>query len=95
MKIIKEYILREVAGEAILVPTGKTAQEFNGMITLSETAAFIWKNIEKVDSLQELVDKILEEYDTDYETAYKDAFRFTADLIEYEIAQPTKEDMSW
>ena len=29
MKIVKEYILREIAGEYILVPTGETTQEFN------------------------------------------------------------------
>ena len=45
MKIVKEYILREIAGEYILVPTGETTQEFNGMITISETAKFIWENL--------------------------------------------------
>lgn len=48
MKIVKEFILREIAGECVLVPTGATSQEFNGMITISDTAKFIWENIEKV-----------------------------------------------
>ena len=47
MKIVKEFILREIAGECVLVPTGATSQEFNGMITISDTAKFIWENIEK------------------------------------------------
>ena len=51
MKIVKEFILREIAGECVLVPTGATSQEFNGMITISDTAKFIWENIEKVDGL--------------------------------------------
>lgn len=38
MKIVKEFVLREIAGEAILVPTGATSQDFNGMISLSATA---------------------------------------------------------
>ena len=38
MKIVKEFILREIAGECVLVPTGATSQEFNGMITISDTA---------------------------------------------------------
>lgn len=38
MKIAKEFILREIAGECVLIPTGTTTQEFNGLITLSETA---------------------------------------------------------
>lgn len=36
MKIVKEFILREIAGECVLVPTGATSQEFNGMITISD-----------------------------------------------------------
>ena len=36
MKIVKEFILREIAGECVLVPTGETSQEFNGMITISD-----------------------------------------------------------
>ena len=55
MKIVKEFILREIAGECVLVPTGVTSQEFNGMITISDTAKFIWENIEKVDSLEEMI----------------------------------------
>ena len=69
MKIIKEFILREIAGECILVPTGKTSQEFNGMITLSDTARFIWENIERADSFEDLVKMMLEEYEIDEETA--------------------------
>ena len=34
MKKIKEFIKRDIAGETVLVPTGATAQEYNGMMTL-------------------------------------------------------------
>ena len=50
MKKIKEFILREVADEYILIPTGKTTEEFNGMITLSETAPFIYEHIDIFES---------------------------------------------
>ena len=49
MKIVKEFILRNIAGECVLVPTGATTQEFNGLITMSDTAKFIWENIEKAE----------------------------------------------
>ena len=55
MKIVKEFILREIAGECVLVPTGATTQEFNGLITLSDTARFIWEHIEQADSLEDMV----------------------------------------
>lgn len=95
MKIVKEFVLREIAGEAILVPTGETSQEFNGMINLSATAQFIWENLEKVDSLDELVDKILDEFEVDRELAKKDAFGFISELIKCGIVDTTKEDQRW
>lgn len=72
MKIVKEFILREIAGECVLVPTGATSQEFNGMITISDTAKFIWENIEKVDSLEEMIQMVLDTYEIDEETARRD-----------------------
>ena len=95
MKIVKEFVLREIAGEAILVPTGETSQEFNGMINLSATAQFIWENLEKVDSLDELVDKILEEFEVDEETAKRDSYLFIVELIKHGLIITEKEDKSW
>ena len=95
MKIAKEFILRDIAGECVLVPTGATTQEFNGLITLSDTARFIWENIEKVDSLQEMLAKILEEYGIDEETAAKDAVQFIGQLIQAGFVVTTKEDKTW
>ena len=95
MKIIKEFILREIAGECILVPTGETTQEFNGLITLSDTARFIWENIERADSFEELVKMMLEEYEIDEETAKRDAYNFIDQLLASGFVALTKEDKSW
>ena len=95
MKIVKEFILRDIAGECVLVPTGETTQEFNGLITLSESAKFIWENIEKVDSLKEIVALILEEYEIDEETALKDTVQFIGQLVQSGFVVPTKEDHTW
>ena len=42
MRVSKELILREVAGENILIPVGKAALKIHGMICLTETAAFLF-----------------------------------------------------
>ena len=47
MKRNTDFMLRDIAGEVILVPTGAATQQFNGMITLNEVAAFIWKNLDE------------------------------------------------
>lgn len=95
MKIAKEFILRDIAGDYVLVPTGATTQEFNGLITLTGTAKFIWENIEKVDSLEEMIEKILEEYEIDKETAVKDAVAFIGQLVQAGFVECTKEDRTW
>ena len=33
---MQTFMLREIAGEVVLVPTGRATQNFNGMITLNE-----------------------------------------------------------
>jgi len=95
MKIAKEFILRDIAGEYVLVPTGATTQEFNGLITLSETGKFVWENIEKADSLKEMVDFILEEYEIDEQTATQDAVQFIGKLVQAGFVVTTKEDHTW
>ena len=80
MKIKKEFVLRNIVGEYVLVPVGETAQELNGLVTLSETAKFIWDNLEKVNSIEEMVDVVLEEYEIDRETATEDVREFIEKL---------------
>ena len=74
MRVSKELILREVAGENILIPVGKAALKIHGMICLTETAAFLF------GKLQELVDALLTEYDVDRETAAKDVREFVEQM---------------
>ena len=63
MRIEKEFILREIAGDYVIVPTGKTALEFNGLITVNELGAFIWKKMQQDISEDNLVSAILDEYE--------------------------------
>ena len=73
MKKTQTFIKRDINGESILIPTGDTAREFNGMITLQGTAGFIWDHIEEATSLEHLVDMITDEFDVDRKTAGSDA----------------------
>lgn len=95
MKIVREFILRDIAGECVLVPTGAATQEFNGLITMSDTAKFIWENIEKAESFEELVKMILDEYEIDEETAKNDAYYFIDQLLQVGFVECSKEDRSW
>ena len=89
MKRIKEYIKRNIAGEIVLVPAGQTAEEFNGMITLTESGDFIWEHLEEARDFNHLVELILEEYDIDKETAAQDASAFLMQLLQAGMIQPS------
>lgn len=95
MKKIKEFILREIADEYILIPTGKTTETFNGMITLTETAAFIYNHIEEVESFEALIDLMLEEYDIDRETLSKDTAMFIGHMLSREMITFSDIEKNW
>lgn len=69
MKIKPGFMLREVAGKKIVVPVGKASIEFNGMIHLNETGAFLWERLQSGATKESLLADILAEYDVDEETA--------------------------
>ena len=80
MKISKEFILREIAGEYILVPVGKTALTFNGLVTVNEVGALLWGMLEKGSDVSTIVNGILDEYDVDEQTATADVLEFISYL---------------
>ena len=56
MKVKDGFGLRAIAGSNIVVPVGAATAQFNGMITLNDSGAFLWRELEKgadVDSLTE------------------------------------------
>ena len=85
MIIKKELIKREIAGDAILVPVGKTVYDSNGLFALNELAAFIWDLLPNVETEDQIVDAVLAEYDVGAEEAAKDVAEFMNKLKEMNI----------
>ena len=81
MKITKQFILREVVGENVLIPVGDTALQFNGIISLNPVAAVIWKRLQDGADRQQLLDAILEEFDVTPEQASADLDEFLQLLL--------------
>ena len=88
MKIDKKFVLREIAGEYIIIPTGKTALDFKGLITVNEVGVSIWKMLQNDVTLEELVQGILNEYEVEEEVArdcllYTSGRRFARDNTDF------------
>ena len=68
MKIKEGYLLRQVAGQSVVLPADD-ALNLNMMITLNGTGAFLWKQLENETDESKLVAALLQEYEVDEETA--------------------------
>lgn len=79
MKLKKGFVLREVAGETVVVPVNAELN-FNGMITLNETAKVLWKVLENETTEDALVKAILGEFNVDEATAQNDVALFIQKL---------------
>ena len=87
MKIRKELIRREIAGDVILVPVGGTMLENNGLFALNELGAFLWDRLETAEDESALVAAVLDEYDVDEETAREDCKLIAEAWIEMGIVE--------
>jgi hypothetical protein len=76
MKIKEGFILREVVGNYIVVAVGNAVKQFNGVINLNETGAFLWKRLSEGAEEQDLIDALLNEYEVSEEIAKRDVGKF-------------------
>ena len=74
MKIRKGFELREVCGEHIIVAYGLENIDFNKVISLNESATYLWRNIAEGEFTAETMASLLtKEYEVDADTALRDA----------------------
>ena len=69
MKIKEGFLLRSIAGTHVVVPTGENCIHFNGMITLNDSGAFLWRVLENGADVDSMTSALLAEYEVDEATA--------------------------
>ena len=73
MKTRNGFILRSLGKEYILMPEGLEAEGFNAMISMNESAAFLWKAVDgKEFDADTLINLLTKEYGISYELAEHD-----------------------
>ena len=80
MKLDKNFVLRRVVDNAVLVPFGQKMIDFKGMISLNKVGAFLAEKLQEETTLDALVTAVVEKYDVDAETATADVSRFLDEL---------------
>lgn len=87
MKIKDGFVVRDLAGQSIVVALGEASKTFNGMIKLNDTGRLIWDMLSVGKTKEEIVDRFTAEYDVAREIADGDVTAFIetlqgADIIE-------------
>ena len=82
MKTKNDFVLRNIADENIAIPIGEGSDRLNGVITLSESGAFLWEKLQAEQTEETLLTALTDEYDVDTETAQKDIRAFLGKLRE-------------
>ena len=72
MKIKDNFVLRQVADTWCVLPLAEETLNLNGMLTLNDSGAFLWKTLEEGVSKDELAAALMGEYEVDPQTAEAD-----------------------
>ena len=78
-------VTRKTGNEYVLVPVANNIADMNSVFTLNETGAFIWEHIDGKRCVKELIEALMEEYETDEKTASEDVFSFLGEMKKYLI----------
>ena len=87
MKIKPGFELRDICGEHVVVAHGRENIDFSKIISLNESAAYLWRKVQDQEFDAPLLARLLtEEYEVDEATALRDAERMMQDWREAGMA---------
>ncbi len=84
MKIKDCFVLRNIAGINTII-SSDASSNFEGMITLNDTGVFMWNILKNGATKEDLVDKVINEYEIDKETASSDIDGFLEKLKSIDV----------
>ena len=78
-----EIVTRKTGNEYVLVPITNNIADMNSVYTLNETGAFIWEHIDGKRTVEEIITKLMNEYEIDKQNAESDVFIFISNMSKY------------
>ena len=87
MKIKDGFVLKEVAGQFIVVPVGEAVINFNGMLTLNKTGKFLFEALQEEKTTEQLAEMLVGKYDVDRARALAVVREFVAALASNDILE--------
>ena len=91
MKLKEGFILRKIAGEHVLIPTGsENIQNYNGLITLNGSAAYLCTLLREEQTRESLTRGLLDRYEVSEEVAAADVDRLLSAMREHRMLEEGK-----
>lgn len=87
MKIKNGFMLRNIAGNNLIIGVGEAAGVLNGVVTLNETGVFLWNLLVKGCEIEELILALMDEYEVSEQVATADVNSFVNKLVNAKIAE--------
>lgn len=72
LQLNKDFVLREVCGLNVVLPTGANVKDFGGALNLNDTAALIFEQLQAGKTVEETAAAVVAAYDVSPETALAD-----------------------
>lgn len=82
MHIVPGFVVRQIAGETVAIPAGAAARALSGLLALNRSGKLLFELLQTPQTEDSLVSALLEQYDTDCETARSDVTEFLQTLRE-------------
>lgn len=76
-----DYLLREIAGESILVPVNENGAMTNCMFSMNETSLYLWKQFQKPNTIDGVVMQAMREFNGTREVLERDIRAFVTDYL--------------
>lgn len=85
MRIVSGFLLREVIGETVAIPSGDSAHRLSGLVALNGSGKFLFELLQTEQTEQDLITAMLDRYEIDEATAAQDVEEFLALLRENKL----------
>lgn len=87
MKLRDGFVVREIADSIVVVPTGDLLKDFQGMMTLNQSAQYVLELLSNEITEEALVHAFAEKYEVDEESAKTDVMSFVNILKEKKMLE--------
>lgn len=85
MKLKGEFVIREIAGDAVAVPVGGTALTLNGMILLNPVSRVLFEQLQQETTPEKLTEAVTDRFETTQEQARADIEDFLEHLRQIDL----------